>query len=198
MKGKRRSIGKSNLIVILTKTFCDKNFYKGCFAWEVIKGYLLHLLGTLMVGLLPGGMILWFVSLRSDFSINWNTVWTLIPYFIIGGVIIGMITAKKALETRLSIFIFLVVIFVLVPIDIFLNGIKTVLQFAGYGFVFGLLASSIQFMVLTVHYNDRRVTNITDNFNKDNFVTSFFISVFTSIIGVVGHSIINLLRIFSK
>ena len=88
----------------------------------------------------------------------------------------------------------------LIPIDIYLSGVKTVLKYAAYGFAAGWLAMGlIVFPVFTLHYRKTRsgseTVDLTDNFNKKNFLLVLILSIFLALATTLGHAILVIYRL---
>jgi hypothetical protein len=178
----------------------DKEFSIGVFSRDTLKSYSLQVLLSFILGILPCLGILWLVALdggSSNLRMNWERFWTVLPYMAVALGVWAMCVVQGEKERKLSAIIFLSSVIVLIPLDIALNGIDTALDFAGKGFVFGVIASALYFSVITIQYSSNGTQSISDNFDKASFLGAFILCLFTAFIGLYGHAVINLVKLLS-
>ena len=171
-----------------------EQFLESIFTWPVIKSFFMHLLVMAPIGIILCAVISHIITAEvSWFTINWEDFWKVMPYVALGVIILGMLGVKGVEEMRLSIFLIFSSIIILIPIDIYLSDIKTILKFAGYGFAFGIGGMGIVFLVATIRYDQHgSFRGMSDNFTKDNFINGLMLSMFTAVVGVLGHAILTL------
>lgn len=178
----------------------NKRYFDGIKTWPVIRSWIVKMIAMTPAATFWWALICYIISWQEPFSADWAQFWKVAPYVAMAALLANMLRIKGDQEQSLSVFLILAYLLILVPIDIYLSGAQKVLKYSFLGFLSGwAVMGLIVFPVITIHYSKTASgsisQNITDNFNKENFLLGLVLSIFLAFSTALGHAIIVLFNI---